>query len=95
MRGTVTPFSALRDIAVGDDIYIDTARGSVHYRVTSTAVVHPRDLSVIADTPQTTLTLITCYPFWVFGPAPDRFIVRATRVGEPPSLLPSVTSTGT
>jgi sortase A len=26
------------------------------------------------------LTLVTCYPFYFVGPAPDRFIVRAARV---------------
>jgi hypothetical protein len=36
------------------------------------------------------LTLITCYPFWVFGRAPDRFVVRAAAVvngagARPPS----------
>jgi hypothetical protein len=28
------------------------------------------------------LTLITCYPFWVLGPAPDRFVVRAALVAN-------------
>jgi sortase A len=27
-----------------------------------------------------TLTLVTCYPFYFVGAAPDRFIVRAKRV---------------
>jgi sortase (surface protein transpeptidase) len=26
------------------------------------------------------LTLVTCFPFRFIGPAPDRFIVSATRV---------------
>ena len=26
--------------------------------------------------------MITCYPFWVLGSAPDRFVVRAARVVE-------------
>ena len=45
--------------------------------------------SVMAPTSDETLTLITCYPFWVLGPAPDRFIVRAVRVDarEPSGLL--------
>jgi sortase A len=29
------------------------------------------------------LTLVTCYPFYYVGPAPERFIVRAERlIGE-------------
>jgi len=26
------------------------------------------------------ITLITCYPFYFVGPAPERFIVRATLI---------------
>jgi hypothetical protein len=37
---------------------------------------------VLAPTSEDVLTLITCYPFWVIGPAPDRFIVRAARVAD-------------
>jgi sortase A len=83
-----TFFASLRRIAVGDDVYIDNARGRVHYRVTSMRVVRSQDLRPLEPTAQATLTLVTCYPFWVLGAAPDRFVVRATRIGEPPSLLP-------
>ena len=73
-------FRGLREVIVGDDIFIDTADGHLQYRVTSTAVVNAHDLSVLARTDEATLTLITCYPFWVLGPAPDRFVVRAALV---------------
>lgn len=73
-------FSPLRDIRLGDDVYLDTAEGQVHYRVTSVRVVPPTDVSVLAPTTVSVLTLITCYPFWVLGDAPDRFVVRAAAV---------------
>ena len=73
-------FWPLRNIQLGDDIFLDTPRGQFHYRVASVRVVHPRDLTVLASTTEPALTLITCYPFWVFGNAPDRFVVRATAV---------------
>jgi sortase A len=76
-------FRPLRDVRLGDSIFVGTPRARFHYRVTSLDVVHPNDLSVLESTEQATLTLITCYPFWVLGHAPDRFVVRATRVGEP------------
>jgi hypothetical protein len=75
-------FRPLRDVRRGDDIFVDTAYARYHYRVTSLRVVNARDVSVLDSTAAATLTLITCYPFWVFGDAPDRFIVRATRVGH-------------
>jgi sortase A len=75
-------FRPLRNVQVGDDVFMDTSKGSFHYQVTSLRVVNPHDLSVLEPTDEDTLTLITCYPFWVLGNAPDRFIVRATRVKE-------------
>jgi sortase A len=81
-------FRPLRHIRLDDDIFLDTIGGQFHYRVTSIRVVGPRDVSVVATTSEEVLTLITCYPFWVLGHAPDRFIVRAARVedGAPPLL---------
>jgi LPXTG-site transpeptidase (sortase) family protein len=73
-------FRPLRNIRIGDDVFLDASSGRFHYQVTSLRVVSPRDLSVLAPTDEATLTLITCYPFWVLGHAPDRFIVRARRV---------------
>jgi sortase A len=34
-------------------------------------------VSVLEPTPDSTLTLITCYPFNYIGAAPQRFVVRA------------------
>jgi sortase A len=76
-------FRPLRDIRVGDDVFVSTARERIHYTVSSLKVVGPRDLSVLAPTGAPTLTLITCFPFWVLGDAPDRFVVRATRAPVP------------
>ena len=75
-------FRPLRHTQVGDDVYMDTSKGRFHYRVTSLRVVKARDVSVLEPTDEATLTLITCYPFWILGNAPDRYVVRATRVVE-------------
>jgi sortase A len=79
-------FAPLRNIAPGDDIFLDTPQGPFHYRVTLLRVVNARDLSVLAATGEQVLTLITCYPFWVFGNAPDRFVVRASAVADSAAL---------
>jgi sortase A len=78
-------FRPLRHVRLGDDIFLETRDGRFHYRVTSLRVVGPREVSVLAPTSEDVLTLITCYPFWVLGHAPDRFIVRAARVTVPPA----------
>ena len=92
-------FAPLRHIRLGDDIYIDTTRERIHYRVISLRIVEPRDISVLAPSDRPVLTLVTCYPFWVLGHAPDRFIVRAARVeegsaaGRVPEDIPRVRAT--
>jgi sortase (surface protein transpeptidase) len=40
--------------------------------------VEPEDLSVLAPTSVRSLTLVTCYPFFYVGSAPQRFIIQAT-----------------
>jgi sortase A len=58
-------------------IELETARGKETYRVERTWVVDPAAVSVLDPTPTRALTLVTCYPFYYIGPAPQRFIVRA------------------
>jgi sortase A len=75
-------FRGLKDIAPGDVIELDTLQGKDAYRVERTWVVDPEDVSVLAQTPARTLTLVTCYPFYYVGSAPRRFIVRAVLAGD-------------
>jgi sortase A len=74
-------FRGLKDIAAGDAIELDTLQGTHVDRVERTWVVEPEDVSVLDPTPAPALTLVTCYPFYFVGSAPQRFIVRAVRVG--------------
>lgn len=71
-------FRGLKDVEVGDEIRFQTARGEVLYTVSSILIVDPSDVSVLAPTPERTLTLVTCYPFYYVGHAPKRYIVKAT-----------------
>lgn len=70
-------FRGLKDIAVGDEIELDTLDRTEVYRIERTWVVEPEDVSVLDPTPVRSLTLVTCYPFYFVGSAPQRFIVRA------------------
>ena len=56
-----------------------TLTGEANYKVSEILIVDPLDTSVLEPTDQDTITLITCYPFYFIGFAPDRFIVRATK----------------
>jgi sortase A len=83
-------FRPLRNVELGDTIFVDTPQARFHYQVTSLRVVRARDLSVLEPTDDAVLTLITCYPFWVLGDAPDRFVVRAIRVVVDPPIAAAV-----
>ena len=72
-------FRGLKDMADGDAIELETPRGKEMYRVERIWVVTPEDISVLDATPARSITLITCYPFYHVGPAPQRYIVRAVR----------------
>lgn len=75
-----TFFRRLKYIRKDDEITLATLHGSYRYRVDSTLVVEPREVWVLEDTGDATLTLVTCYPFNFVGPAPQRFIVRARKI---------------
>jgi sortase A len=74
-------FRDLRSLSRGDRIIVTTSRGRSEYRVEETRVVLPRDVEVLEAARGPSLTLVTCYPFRFIGNAPERFIVRAGRVG--------------
>lgn len=75
-----TFFRPLRNIRQNDIITLTTLLGEYRYRVVSTMVVNPYDVAVLNPGKTEVLTLVTCYPFYFVGAAPDRFIVRAERV---------------
>ncbi len=70
-------FRALKDVAVGDAIEVQSRTGAVRYSVTEILIVEPDDVYVLDPTSEATLTLVTCYPFYFVGSAPQRYIVKA------------------
>lgn len=74
-------FRGLKDIAKGDLITLETAKGTDEYVIDDIRIVSPEDVSVLDPTPSPTVTLVTCYPFYFVGDAPQRYIVRAVRRG--------------
>jgi sortase A len=75
-----TFFRPLRNIRQGDEITFKTGSDTFHYHVESTEIVAASDIQILAPSAGHDLTLITCFPFYFVGPAPKRFIVRATEV---------------
>lgn len=72
-------FRVLKDIELGDEITITTVDGPESFVVLELLIVDPTAIEVLDPTEQQSVTLVTCYPFYFVGHAPERFIVRAVR----------------
>lgn len=75
-------FRFLKDIRAGDTIEVQSPSGNFIYRVASTQIVSSTDAAALKGVYPSQLTLVTCYPFFYVGPAPERFIVRAYPVKQ-------------
>ena len=90
------PFYDLDQLKAGDPIYLATDRGTFVYRVTTSQIVAPSEVSVLNPTPGPTLTLTTCNPKYS---AAQRLVVKATLASTMDKLVltpptPSKSSTG-
>jgi sortase A len=92
------PFNQVEELRTGDAVLVETAQAWYTYRVTSTQVVRPDQVEVIAAVPgdetavptERVLTLTTCHPMFS---ARERFVVHAVldewqprSSGEPTAL---------
>lgn len=77
-----TFFRDLRHVQTRDQIQFSTADREFNYEVESVIVVGQDAIEVLAASPDKSLTLVTCYPFYYIGNAPKRFIVRAKQVSD-------------
>jgi len=75
------PFHRVAELEVGDPLVVQTEEAWYVYRVTSTQIVRPQDVQVIAPVPddpgaeptERMITLTTCHPMYS---AQERFIVH-------------------
>jgi sortase A len=70
-----TFFRHIYELNKGDEITVLRNGQTFHFAVTGKKVVKPDDVSVLRPTPDAQLTLITCYPTYYIGPAPERLVV--------------------
>jgi sortase A len=78
-------FRGLKDLALGDTVEIETLEGTISYAIDRIVIVPPSDISVLAQRSQPSVTLVTCYPFYFVGSAPQRYIVQASAAGAKPN----------
>jgi sortase A len=72
-----TFFRHIYELKKGDEIVVRRGGKSFQYVVDRKYVVKPSDASVLRPTTDAQLTLITCYPTYYVGPAPERLVVTA------------------
>jgi sortase A len=70
-------FRRLKDIRTGDAIELVTISGTDVFVVDQIRITSPADVSVLRPRTKHSLTLVTCYPFYLVGPAPSRYVVEA------------------
>jgi len=77
-----THFSFLKEMHIGETLLFEMSDGRSHlYRVTSIDVVDARRASIVLDTEQPMLSLVTCYPFdGELAGGPMRYVVSAEMV---------------
>jgi sortase A len=78
-----TVFRGLKDIQKNDLITVETLEGTYRYAVDWAQVVDPGDIAVLGVSNRPELTLVTCFPFYYVGSAPERFVVRARLLAGP------------
>ena len=77
-----TFFRHIYELTKGDEIQVRRSGHTYAFQVTGKKIVKPDDLSVVKNTPDARLTLITCYPIYYIGPAPERLVVFSKLIGE-------------
>lgn len=72
-----TYFRHLSGLGKGDTILVRRNGKLYTFQITRRAIVSPDDTSVLAPSRHPMLTLVTCYPTYWIGPAPERLIFQA------------------
>src|SRR5262245_7995640 len=78
-------FRGLKDLSAGDAVELMLPTQTSHYVVENIQITNPDDVSVLQSTAKPHLTLVTCYPFYFVGSAPQRYIVNGTFTKSEPS----------
>ena len=108
MKGSATPgesgnavitahrdtfFRHIHELQKGDEIVVQRDGRVYRFEVTGKKVVEPDDMSVIRGSGESRLTLITCYPTYYIGPAPQRLVVFSKLVEQAPAHQKSAGTT--
>lgn len=82
-----TFFRHIYELNKGDEILVRRNGEVFRYKVTGKKIVDPSDVSVLKQTTDRQLTLITCYPTYFIGPAPERLVIFSKLDGSDPAAI--------
>jgi len=71
-------FRKLKNVRTGDAIELVTVAGTDVFIADQIRITNPANVSVLRPRAKRSLTLVTCYPFYFVGPAPNRYVVEAS-----------------
>ena len=83
-------FRGLKDLKMGDTMDLVTRGRTDTYVVDDIRIVNPDDVSVLRQGGARSLTLVTCYPFYLVGSAPQRYVLHASIIRSPRSTRRTV-----
>ena len=89
-------FNILKSLHIGDSVRIERRDGQmIKYVVDTVNVVHETDLTVLANSDETKLTLITCYPVEAVTAGGElRLAITASANARDDLIQPRATSSG-
>jgi sortase A len=70
-------FRSLKDAVLGDTVELTTVQGAHTYQVDGIEIVTPDNVGVLQARAAPSVTLVTCYPFYFVGDAPQRYVLHA------------------
>lgn len=79
-----TFFRHIVELKKGDEVIVRRNGERMVFNVTGYKIVKPTDVSVLKQTADPQLTLITCYPTYYIGPAPERLVVFSKLASRAP-----------
>lgn len=79
-----TFFRHIVELKKGDEIIVRRNGERMVFEMSGNRIVKPTDISVLKQTEDPQLTLITCYPTYYIGPAPERLVVFSKLVSRGP-----------
>ncbi len=83
-------FRGLKELQVGDTLHLVTPEKTEIYTVDRILIVDPQAVHLLGPRPDPSITLVTCYPFFYVGSAPERYVVQGLLKSSPDTQEPDV-----